>query len=310
MDGATSPNGDALQTATAPGSVTKTPACFAPTAADGMSPVSFVPEFMQRPGRVHLPLGGDTYGMVLPGFNTGTAVPQRPIQPLAGMDFTNTMKLSDGVPSAHMAGVVGYAGMPKAHPKPVQSRHTPDSGISPDGRFVPADERLPQTPPGSYGPLVTYPGGGGMRRGVGSASSSTVSSASVPGGRCGGGGRSSTSTPASRSNMSRRISTPVSRPVPTLSGLLGSAAFHTEYREQMSPSWWLGAAACSSSWLQLAPPPEVMELVEKKKLTEQFKTVEGLIDRAVSAQCFLPFFPILLAEAFIHDVYPALFRSA
>lgn len=130
--------------------------------------------------------------------------------------------------------------------------------------------------------MVTSPGGLGIRRGCGSAGSSTVSSsARGPGGRGGAAGRSSTSTPASRSSIARRISTPVSRLLPTLGGLLGSNSFHTEYREQMSPSWWLGAAACSSSWLQLSPPPEVMELVEKKKLTEQFKTVEGLIDRAV-----------------------------
>lgn len=121
-----------------------------------------------------------------------------------------------------------------------------------------------------------------MRRGCGSAGSSTVSSsASGPGGRCSTQSRSGATAPASRSTLSRRISTPVSRPIPSISGLLGSNAFHTEYREQMSPSWWLGAAACSAAWLQLAPPPEVMELVEKKKLTEQFKTVEGLIDRAV-----------------------------
>lgn len=124
--------------------------------------------------------------------------------------------------------------------------------------------------------------GVGLRRGCGSAGSSTVSSStSGPGARGGATGRSSSGTPSARSTVTRRVSTPVSRPLLSLGGLLGSNSFHTEYREQMSPSWWLGAAACSSSWLQLSPPPEVMELVEKKKLTEQFKTVEGLIDRAV-----------------------------
>lgn len=123
----------------------------------------------------------------------------------------------------------------------------------------------------------------GLRRGCGSAGSSTVSSsASAPGGRgCTTGRSSSSGTPSSRSTVARRVSTPAPRPQLNLGGLLGTNSFHTEYREQMSPSWWLGAAACSSSWLQLSPPPEVMELVEKKKLTEQFKTVEGLIDRAV-----------------------------
>lgn len=122
----------------------------------------------------------------------------------------------------------------------------------------------------------------GLRRSGGSANSSTVSSStSGPGGRGGTTARSSSGTPSARSTVIRRVSTPVSRPLLSLGGLLGSNSFHTEYREQMSPSWWLGAAACSSSWLQLSPPPEVMELVEKKKLTEQFKTVEGLIDRAV-----------------------------
>lgn len=53
----------------------------------------------------------------------------------------------------------------------------------------------------------------------------------------------------------------------------------------MSPSWWLGAAACGGFWTKLAPPAEVLELVEKKKLTEQFKTADGLIDRAVSVCC-------------------------
>lgn len=139
-----------------------------------------------------------------------------------------------------------------------------------------------------------------VRRGCGSVGSSTVSSsASGPGGRGGMTGRSNTgssTTPGSRLNTSRRLSTPVARPLPGINGMLACSSIHTEYREQMSPSWWLGAAAASSSWLQLAPPQEVIELVEKKKLTEQFRTLEGLIDRAVRlfdsslSPCFIPFF--------------------
>ncbi|CDJ34826.1 uncharacterized protein EMH_0067800 [Eimeria mitis] len=167
------------------------------------------------------------------------------------------MKLTDGAPSAQV-GMMGFSPMPKTPPKPLQSRPIPECGLSPDSRA-----------------------GVGMRRGCGSAGSSTVSSStSGPGARGGATGRSSSGTPSMRSSVARRVSTPVSRPLLSLGGLLGSNSFHTEYREQMSPSWWLGAAACSSCWLQLSPPPEVMELVEKKKLTEQFKTVEGLIDRA------------------------------
>ncbi|CDJ64085.1 hypothetical protein, conserved [Eimeria necatrix] len=168
------------------------------------------------------------------------------------------MKLTDGLPPSQM-GMLGLSAMPKTPPKPVPSRNMPDYGLSLDSRA-----------------------GVGLRRGCGSAGSSTVSSsASAPGGRgCTTGRSSSSGTPSSRSTVARRVSTPAPRPQLNLGGLLGTNSFHTEYREQMSPSWWLGAAACSSSWLQLSPPPEVMELVEKKKLTEQFKTVEGLIDRA------------------------------
>lgn len=167
------------------------------------------------------------------------------------------MKLTDGAPPAQM-GMMSFSAVPKTPPKPLQPRLVPDCGLSPDSRT-----------------------GLGMRRGCGSAGSSTVSSStSGPGGRGGATGRSSSGALSARSAVTRRVSTPVSRPLLNLGGLLGSNSFHTEYREQMSPSWWLGAAACSSSWLQLSPPPEVMELVEKKKLTEQFKTVEGLIDRA------------------------------
>ncbi|CDJ50259.1 hypothetical protein, conserved [Eimeria brunetti] len=190
------------------------------------------------------------------------------------------MKLPDGAPSPQV-GMMGFSPMPKTPPKPLQPRVVPDCGLSPDSRtggsvYALHTVALPALA-GACGRLTSM----GIRRGCGSAGSSTVSSStSGPGGRGGTTGRSSSGTPSMRSNIARRVSTPVSRPLFSLGGLLGSSSFHTEYREQMSPSWWLGAAACSSSWLQLSPPPEVMELVEKKKLTEQFKTVEGLIDRA------------------------------
>ncbi|EPR57360.1 hypothetical protein TGDOM2_265240 [Toxoplasma gondii GAB2-2007-GAL-DOM2] len=64
-------------------------------------------------------------------------------------------------------------------------------------------------------------------------------------------------------------------------GQVGSAApLSSEYRENMSPSWWVGAALGSDAWRQMASSAEVIELVEKKKLTEQFRTLEGLVDRA------------------------------
>ncbi|KEP62149.1 UNVERIFIED_CONTAM: hypothetical protein HHA_265240 [Hammondia hammondi] len=64
-------------------------------------------------------------------------------------------------------------------------------------------------------------------------------------------------------------------------GQVGSAApLSSEYRENMSPSWWVGAALGSDAWRQMPSSTEVIELVEKKKLTEQFRTLEGLVDRA------------------------------
>lgn len=219
-----------------------------------------LPDVVQGPRASPIPRGAEGYP-TSPSLMMGTALPQTQAHPVVGTDFSQVNKLTEGMPTAH-AGVVGFSSMTKTPPKPVHPRHTPECGLSPDSKA----------------------GGMSLRRGCGSAGSSTVSSsASGPGGRGGMTGRSNTSsstTPGSRLNSSRRLSTPVARPLPGVCGLLASNSLHTEYREQMSPSWWLGAAAGSSAWLQLAPPQEVIELVEKKKLTEQFKTLEGLIDRA------------------------------
>ncbi|PFH36659.1 hypothetical protein BESB_048510 [Besnoitia besnoiti] len=64
------------------------------------------------------------------------------------------------------------------------------------------------------------------------------------------------------------------------SASLPASALTSEYRENMSPLWWVGAALGREFWRQMSSSSEVIELVEKKKLTEQFRTLEGLVDRA------------------------------
>ncbi|KAL8428904.1 hypothetical protein ACSSS7_006912 [Eimeria intestinalis] len=276
-------------------------------AVDRVPPMSLSAEALQRAARAPLPPGAvDAYGPGAAAFMMSAAMPQRRVAaPIVGMDFTQIPKVPDVVSPTHL-GVLPFPAVAKTPPKQVAPRQTPDNSVTPDalaGRVDEAPARMPHTPPSACDGMVTSPGGLAGRRGCGSGGSSTVSSsASGSAGRCGAPARGSISTLASRSNANRKVSTPVARPAaPIAGGSMTTTSFHTEYREQMSPSWWLGAAACSSSWLQLAPPPEVLELVEKKKLTEQFKTVEGLIDRAVrpSPSISPPPPPSTLQERFV-----------
>ncbi|KAL8272560.1 hypothetical protein Esti_003559 [Eimeria stiedai] len=288
MDGTALPPGDALLPA-APGPSPLQGAVIGLASggevADSVSSMSLAADAVQRAARAPLPPGAiDAYAPGAAAFMMSAAMPQRRVAPVAGMDFTQMPKVPDVVSSTPL-GMLAFPSVAKTPPKLVAPRQTPDNAVTADalaGRVEEAQGRMPHTPPSACDGMVTSPGGLAGRRGCGSGGSSTVSSsASGPAGRCGAVARGSISTLASRSNANRKVSTPIARPAAsTPGGTLATNSFHTEYREQMSPSWWLGAAACSSSWLQLAPPPEVLELVEKKKLTEQFKTIEGLIDRA------------------------------
>ncbi|KAL8431781.1 hypothetical protein Efla_005003 [Eimeria flavescens] len=284
MEGPTQPPGDGLQAAAGLSALPRAAVGFGPASADSISSMGLAADALQRAARGPQPAMGEVYTQAPPAFMMNGAMPQQPISPVGGMEFTQVAKLPDGISPTHM-GMLSFLGVAKTPPKALPARQTPEGALTPEGRVARVEEmpqgRPPLTPPASCEGMLAAPGGLSVRRGGGSGNSSTVSSgASNLAGPCPPPARSSGSTVASRSTAGRKVTTPVSRPAPTPGIALVGNSFHTEYREQMSPSWWLGAAACSSSWLQLAPPPEVMELVEKKKLTEQFKTVEGLIDRA------------------------------